>query len=140
MKLTYSLFLIIIFAFLMACSDKKDSNGPSASDLQGKWKLTKYEYQSKANSNLKHDIIGQGIDLEMTVDSDGDFTMSGTYLGFPFSYSGQMDESDSGIEVDDPNTTVTLSGKNLTIVSDDEEWDFGNGDEPAILTQVFEKQ
>jgi len=139
MKLNF-LFIFIIFAFLLACSDKKNSTEPSTSDLEGTWDLIKYEYQSNANPDLTFDMVEEGMDVEMTVESDGDFSMSGSYLGFPFSFSGQMNESDSGIEDNDPNSIITLDGKRLTIVLEDEEWDFGDGDEPATLTQVFQKQ
>jgi len=141
MRQAYLLILstFLLFAFI-GCSDDSGSNSTSASGLVGTWDMAKFEYKSKANPSLTEDLVQSGMNLSLTIKSNGDYTGSGNYLGFPYSFSGNMNEDGDSIDDGDPNTTITRSGNTLTIVDNDDSWDFGNGDEPATSTQVFEKQ
>ncbi len=137
LKITALSILMVCFS-IISCSDSTSPD--SASDLAGTWNLTQYVYQSKNNSGLQADLTQQGMQLTMTIEKNGDYTISGSYLGYPFSTSGNMNEGDDGIDDGDDDTTITRDGNTLTIVSENESWDFGNGNEAATLTQVYKKQ
>lgn len=139
------LTLVFVLAFflslvLFGCSDDSGTNSNDSDNLTGTWKLIEFSYTSKANPSQKVDWVAEGMSLTMTIESNGNFSASGSYMGFPYSYSGHMNESDAGIDDGDDDTIITRSGNTLTITDENESYDFGNGDEPAILKQVYQKQ
>lgn len=138
-RLTTVLFLAIMFAFLASCSSDSGTD-PDASDLEGTWNLTEYKYISQGTSGEFDAKAAQNISLTMTVNSNGSFSVSGSFSGIPFSFSGNFNDDGTDIDDGDPNTSITLSGDTLTIEDTSETWDFGNGDEPATLRQVYVRQ
>lgn len=135
-----SVFLGACICLLMSsCSDDSGSNS-SSSNLAGKWDLTKFEYQSKANPALVYDLIQNGMTLTMTIQDNGAYVGSGSYLGYPYTFNGNMNEEDGEIDDGDASTEISLSGNLLTIVDQDGAWDFGNGSEPATITQIYQRQ
>jgi hypothetical protein len=142
MRRSMLIFVLSWFAFLIVsgCSDDSGTNSNDLGNLTGTWKLVEFSYTSKANPSQKVDWVDQGMNLTMTIENNGNFSVSGNYQGFTYSYSGHFDEGNDTIDDGDANTTITMSGDLLTITDENESYDFGNGDEPAILKQVYQKQ
>ncbi|MFQ5639741.1 MAG: hypothetical protein ACE5IR_17285, partial [bacterium] len=60
-----------------------------------------------------------------------------TVQGQSVTSTGNISENNGEINVSDANTTATLSNNKLTLVTKNVTWNFGNGNEPSTLRQVY---
>ncbi len=141
---------LLAVTFVVGCDD---SIGPDstpeeiAAALAGTWSATSFVFTSKANSADTYDLIGEGGSFSLTITADGSYSGSFTGAGENETFSGTyVAQGTNLILTDDQDPTpdpvaFTLSGNTLTIIDDDEEFDFDDDgfDEPATLTIVLER-
>ncbi len=136
-------FLAVLLAALTFGCNNGKSTGPgnvTLADMIGSWIATKFEFKSKADGNLKVDIISKGGTFTLTISADNQVILVAM---FP----GQAPETDMGtisvegdslfldLEDDDIKAAYTLFGNTLQLSVGDAEYDFNEDgtDEPATV-------
>jgi len=125
-----------------ACSD---STVPEA-DLVGTWNATAFVFSDFGDPVTDFDVIDEGGTVTIVIRADDTFTITFTIPGSApetdggaWSVDGDRLVFDAGT-VDEMSFDITLSGNTLTIYSDDVEFDFGGGEEPAQVEATFVRQ
>ena len=145
-RLFLSLITVVLVAFLASCSS--DSTDPTdISNLEGTWNLTEFSIINQADPSQVVNGLNQNgttTSMSMTINSNGSYTITTTTTfngqSFTNTTSGTFTEDENGIDDSDPNTSVTLNGDTLTIEDTSDTWDFGNGQVPATIRIVFQRQ
>lgn len=151
MKLAFVLrcFSLIIFLMLASCS--KDSTEPEVispvEPLVGTWDMTESKAISKNDPGTFFDLMDFfGIQLSVTivVQPSGDYTvtiiMDGVTIATEAGKFTDMDDFENQMSQGDPDVTVTLAGNTVTIIKDNQTFDFGNGEEPALERTVYTRR
>lgn len=140
-----------VAASTFACGGDGDNgtdppDGITLTDLVGTWDATQVEYQSLDNPLIRFDLVALGGSLTLTVEANGDYTATIQPPGEqPDTETGSVTLEGNLIElvVDGVPESVefdfTLVGNTLTMVTEDEEFDFDGDDidDPARLTLVL---
>ena len=75
--------------------------------------------------------------ISMTIKTDGHYSYEVKMMGMTKTESGMMQQNGNRITTDNPDFKMMLSGKTLTLKVDNQQWDFGQGNEAAISKAVF---
>lgn len=147
MKLARTLLIGLLGVGLLVGCDE-DGTGPGGltlADLVGTWDATVFVFVSQTSPPDSADFIAEGVDVRLTVAANGDFSivMWGAE-GILDIMTGTVSVSDGTIVVNDDeepgNPTSfagSLSGNTLMMDTDEVQFDFGSGDEPADLHIVL---
>jgi Lipocalin-like domain len=133
-----------------ACGD----SGPSMDSFVGTWNATKAEFVSEADATVNADIIALGATFQITFNADSTWRAILTFSALVPAGGQVAPDTSSGTWTSsiDVLTLVTtgqsgntqfnfvLSGNTLTLTGGHMTWDFGTGDEPAILNVTAVKQ
>jgi hypothetical protein len=128
---------------LAACSD----SGPSMDSFVGTWNATKAEFVSEADPTVKQEVIALGASFKITFNADSTWRAIMTApLMAPDTSSGTWSASIDVLTLvttgasGETQFAYVLSGNTVTLTGGHVEWDFGNGDEPALLNVTATKQ
>jgi len=143
----------VIAAVAVGCSDSIAPEDITVADLVGAWNATRATFDEVAGTGT-FDMIPDvpGVTMSLTITAAGAYTVTITM-------PGEADEVETGTAtvangvltvtpsdpLEDPYTIdiVSLSGDNMTLMFDDEEWDFTDDsvDNPtaATLTIVLQR-
>jgi hypothetical protein len=137
------LLFVLSVLLLASCGDDDDPTGPVNNNLVGTWDATAIQLTSVANPGTVVELISQGANGRLVLQSNGDFGLS---VGIP----GETTEFGNGTwsstdvltlyfgEGDIQGTwqfDIDLNGDSLRLTGADAEWDFDDDgtDEPAKL-------
>jgi hypothetical protein len=117
-------------------------------DLIGTWNATEFVFSDFGDPVTDFDVLAEGGSVTMVIRADGTFTLTFTIGGLePDVVDGTWDLQGDDVlilteegEVDGLALEISLDGTTLTVYSDDVEFDFGDGEIPAQLEALFEKQ
>lgn len=136
------LWAIPLLLLGVACSD---STVPEA-DLVGTWNATAFVFSDFNDPVTEFDVVAEGGTVTIAIRADNTFTLT-------FTIPGSAQESESGAwsvsgdrllfdegTADEMAFDISLSGNTFTIYTDDVEFDFGNGEEPAEVEATFVRQ
>lgn len=127
MKIT-KLFLIGIAALLFSCSEDEDPV-PTSERMVGAWSLTAIDYKGTSTTtgsgvSLKADFTGTGKDYNYTTTfaaNPNTVVNNGSYtIVLTTKLAGQSQTEEYEVEDISSDGSWTLSGKTLTMISDDE--------------------
>lgn len=148
MKLAFvlSCFSLIIFLMLASCS--KDSTEPEViSQVEpwvGTWDMTESKAISKNDPGTFLDLMALfQISGTVVIQPSGDYTVSIIVPGDTIIQTGQfttLQELENQMTGGDPDVTVTFDTDMVTIIRDNQTWDFGNGEEPALERTVYTRR
>ncbi len=138
----YVILLALLSPFVAACSDD-DPTGPSSTDLEGTWTVTRIEFVSVADPGVSVDLMDEGVTATLALEADGDFFLTvvdpvegeETFNGH-WMYTDVLTlEHMGGQFVGEWQFDVSLTGNTLRLTGADAEFDFDNDDvdEPAKL-------
>lgn len=147
MRLARTLLIGLLGVGLLVGCDE-DGTGPGGftlADLVGTWDASVFVFVSQTSPPDSADFIAEGVDVRLTVAANGDFSIvmwgADNILDI---MTGTVSVSDRTIVVNDDeepgNPTSfagSLSGNTLRMDTDEVEFDFGSGDEPADLHLVL---
>jgi hypothetical protein len=136
--------LLMLSALLFAsCGGDDDSSGPPDSDLVGTWDATSIELTSVANPGTVVELISQGANGRLVLQSNGDFGLSVGIPGEPTEFGngtwGATDVLTLSFGEGDIQGTwqfdIELNGDSLRLTGADSEWDFDDDgtEDPAKL-------
>jgi hypothetical protein len=147
---TTTILITLFFALLVSCGDDKDKNstGPDNSSelakLVGSWNCTEYTYTNNSNpAQVYNFLAASNAAISITVESNGNFTLRITIEGTTFTQTGNFNESDGEVTVDeDPNISVVINNNTFSVIDTDSAWDFDDdgNEESATEKIVFQKQ
>lgn len=123
-------------------------SGVTEDDLIGTWNATEFVFSDFGDPVTDFDVLAEGGSVTMGIRADGTFTLTFTIGGLePDVVDGTWDLQGDDVlilteegEVDGLALEISLDGTTLTVYSDDVEFDFGDGEIPAQLEALFEKQ
>ncbi len=137
MKLRHLTISTLALILMTGCGD--DGTGVDADDIAGTWTATSMLFTADADANDTADIIVDDVATLVIV-----FGADNTY-SFTFTFPPQPDENETGTYSVSGNTltttptggvaettTISRNGNTMTL-TDDDDWDFGAGDEAATL-------
>ena len=134
-----------VLLLALAC---KDSTGPSGPDIVGTWNATKIEFVREVNPATKVDIIAAGATGVFVFNANKTFAFTlGLSSGNSLS-TGSWDETRTTLTIAVTNQVPTevlsfglaLSGITLTLTGGTTTYDFGGGEEQALMNIVLVKQ
>jgi len=132
---------------LVGCDDDGTGlDGFTLADLVGTWDASVFVFVSQTSPPDSADFIAEGADVRLTVAANGDYSI------VVWAPDVIADVLWGTVSVDDGNIVITdeqepgnpisfsagLSGNTLSMQTDEVEFDFGDGDEPAELHIVFQ--
>jgi hypothetical protein len=143
---------VLLAAVAAGCSDSTAPEDITLADLVGTWNATSATF-TPVGGGAGVEVVAQGFGLTITVTATGAYTLT---VSFP----GEADEVETGTmtvsngrltatpndPLEDPEVIdiVSLSGDNLTLFFDDEEFDFTDdsidNETPATLTIVMVRE
>ena len=143
---------VVLAAVAAGCSDSTDPGDITIADLVGTWNATTATF-TPVGGGAGEEVVSQGFGLTITVASSGAYTLT-------TSFPSEADEVETGtMTVSNGRLTATptdpledlelidivsLSGDNLTLFFDDEEFDFTDdsidNETAATLTIVLVRQ
>ncbi len=148
MKLLNALgcFVLIIFLLLTSCS--KNASEPEdispVAPLVGTWDMTESKVISKNDPGTFVDMMEFfEFSASFVVQPNGECTITFIFLGVPTTMTvniANMEEFENQMTQGDPNVTVTIEENTITVIKDNQTWDFGNGDEPALERTVYTRR
>ncbi len=145
-RVPYLLAIFVVISF-SACStdspevENKSKKSISNSSMAGTWDAKEMTYTSTKNPNKSLDMMNEfKTSLTMTIKTNGTYTYSAKMMGMSTNQSGTMKKDGNKITSDNPNFKMTLSGNILTLLVENQSWDFGDGREPAISKAVFKRR
>ncbi len=138
MKLRHLTTATLALILMTGCGDD-GGTGVDPDDIAGTWTATSMLFTQVAAPNATYDIIVEDVATLVVV-----FNAAGTYT-FTFTFPPQPDENETGTYSVSGNTLtstptggvaetteISRNGDTMTL-TDDDDWDFGAGDEPATL-------
>ena len=131
----------LVVGLAVACSD---TTIPEA-DLVGTWNATRFIFSDFGDPVTDFNVIATGGSVQIVIRANNTYTLTFTLAGSTDTEDGTWSVSGSTLTFDAGTADVTvleasLSGNTLTIHTEDVEFDFGNGDEPAQLDATFTRQ
>jgi hypothetical protein len=157
MKSSKLIVLFLVFAMVLIgihCKSTSEPTDDGLSSFVGTWAAnsdiegTLMEYDATdVNPAFKVNVLLLGASLQVTLESSGDYSHTLTEPG------GEPEVEEGTATVDGNKITMipdgapedaitftyTLNEPFLTLVSDDETFDFGTGDVPATLTLTMKR-
>ena len=136
-----SVILASLVAFVVsACGD--DGTGLEATDLQGTWLASVYEYTDNADALNVVDLVQRdGASFTLTVDAAGTAsTLFDDGVGGSSSDSGTLSSDGTVLTLAGDPFQAQRSGDVLTLSYADDSFDFGSGSVPATLRIVMNRQ
>jgi hypothetical protein len=126
-----------------ACSD----SGPSADSFVGTWNASKAEFVRVADATDKVEIVAQGGTFQITFNADSTWAAIITAPQIlPDTSHGTWSSSIDVLTLvtvglsGQTQFDFVLSGNTLTLTGGHVTWDFGTGDEEALLNVTAAKQ
>ncbi|MCK6618947.1 MAG: hypothetical protein HUU32_13020 [Calditrichaceae bacterium] len=115
--------------------------------LVGTWDMTESKVISKNDPGTFFDLMDFfGIQLSVTivVQPSGDYTITFMMAGVTFATEAgkfmDMEDFEEQMTQGDPDNTVTIEGNTITVTRDNQTFDFGNGEEPALERTVYTRR
>lgn len=148
MKLSIALscFFLIIFLMLASCS-KNASEPEFISPVEpwvGTWDMTESKVISKNDPNTFFDLMELfQISGTIVIQPSGDYTVSIIVPGDTIIQTGRftnLQELENQMTGGDPDVTVTFDKDMVTIIRDNQTFDFGNGEESALERTVYTRR
>jgi len=133
----------------MLASCSKNTSEPEdispVAPLVGTWDMSESKVISKNDPGTFVDLM-EFFEFSVTivVQPNGDFTVSFTMAGATISTEAgrfaNMEDFEEQMTQGDPDNTVTIEGNTITVTRDNQTYDFGNGDEPALERTVYKRR
>lgn len=136
----YMFLLALLTPFVAACSDD-DPTGPSSTDLEGTWTVTRIEFVSVADPGVSVDLMDEGITATLVLEADGDFFLTvvdpvegeETFSGHWTLTDVLTLEHGGGQFEGEWQFDVVLNDDTLRLTGADAEFEFDGASEPAKL-------
>jgi len=147
----FILVLVVTFSLVMVnCS--KNVNEPNNNENEttegiiGDWQGKNFEYANKNDPSQTANLILYGVNHSMKVNVDSTYSANTVFLSQTITETGTISTRGNQITIY-PNDAVartgtyTLSGDSLSLVIDDQEFDFNQdgSPEPATLSVELQK-
>ncbi|KPK81669.1 MAG: hypothetical protein AMS25_05320 [Gemmatimonas sp. SM23_52] len=145
MRLARALLIGLLGVGLLVGCDE-DGTGPAGftlADLVGTWDASVFVFVSQSSPPDSADFIAEGADVRLTVAANGGYSIVvWTPELIADVISGTVSVDDGDIVITEGDGTISfsaeLSGNTLSMHTDEVDFDFGDGDEPAELQIVFQ--
>lgn len=139
MNVRAMLTAIAVSAAVVGCDD--NGTGLEATDLQGTWIASVYEYTDNANALSVVDIIQRdGASFTLTVDASGSAsTVFDDGLGNTSTDSGTLNSTTNTLTLGGTIFDAQRNGNVLILTDTDSSFDFGAGSTSATLRIVMNR-
>lgn len=148
MRLARALLIGLLGVGLLVGCDEDGTGlaGFTLADLVGTWDASVFVFVSQTSPPDSADFIAEGADVRLTVAANGDYSIvvwAPDVIADVFWGTVSVDDGNIVItDAEEPGDVISfsaeLSGNILSMYSDEVEFDFGDGEEPAELHIVLQ--